>query len=54
MWALAAIAAAAASPAVAAAAGEGNVLDPSVLDRLFDGHGGLSAGASSRLLYECV
>jgi hypothetical protein len=27
-------------------------LDPSKLSRVFDGHGGLSAGASSRLLYD--
>ena len=29
-----------------------HTIDPSVLDRPFDGHGGLSAGASSRLLYD--
>lgn len=27
-------------------------IDPTKLDRAFDGHGGLSAGASSRLLYD--
>jgi hypothetical protein len=27
-------------------------IDPTNLDRVFDGHGGLSAGASSRLLYD--
>ena len=29
-----------------------HVIDPALLDRAFDGHGGLSAGASSRLLYD--
>ena len=27
-------------------------IDATKLDRVFDGHGGLSAGASSRLLYD--
>ena len=35
-------------------AGAPLVLDPSQRSRTFDGHGGLSAGASSRLLYDYV
>ena len=39
----------------AAAVGEAKgpyTIDATKLDRVFDGHGGLSAGASSRLLYD--
>eukprot|EP01048_Picozoa_sp_COSAG05_P005602 COSAG05_NODE_337_length_11164_cov_11.970357_3_plen_194_part_00 len=40
------------SVAPPAASNGTHVIDPALLDRAFDGHGGLSAGASSRLLYD--
>ena len=47
LGAVAALAAADEAPS-----GGPHTIDPSLLDRPFDGHGGLSAGASSRLLYD--
>ena len=42
----------AALSAVLVLAGAVYVLDPSTADLVYDGHGALSAGASSRLLYD--